>query len=86
MNKVRHVIPTSILFKVVLPGNLLRKKELPSTSIAARLASYNILEEDEIKPAAEFIGRCLRLEYSNRPTSEELSDDDWLAGWVCGSC
>lgn len=65
-----------------VPGNL-RRKALPPTSFEERLASYNILSADEVQGAADFIRKCLQLEYTDRPTAQELQTNDWLWGWVC---
>jgi len=62
-------------------GNLLRISELIPISLETAMANYNVpgLSEDEIKKAADFIRACLRFDYSERATAEELQDHAFLA-------
>lgn len=45
------------------------------------MANYKVpgLAEDEIKKAADFIRACLRLDYKERATAEELKGHAFLA-------
>lgn len=45
------------------------------------MANYKIpgLSEDEIKRAASFIRSCLRFDYTERATAEELRKHEFLA-------
>ncbi|KAH9929341.1 kinase-like domain-containing protein [Fomitopsis serialis] len=62
-------------------GNLLRISELIPSSLETAMANYKVpgLSEDEIKKAADFIRACLRFDYSERATAEELQDHAFLA-------
>ncbi|KAG1721003.1 uncharacterized protein EDB91DRAFT_1088600 [Suillus paluster] len=38
---------------------------------------YNVMDEQDIFPAAAFIRRCLTIDPNTRPTALELLDDEW---------
>ena len=64
-------------------GNLLRipASDLVPVSLEAAMANYKIpgLAEDEISKAADFIRACLRFDYMERATAEELKGHAFLA-------
>ncbi|GBE83460.1 hypothetical protein SCP_0505090 [Sparassis crispa] len=59
-------------------GKLLRISEVFPGSLESALGNYKILDEKDIKPAAEFIRSCLHLDPSKRPSAEELQLAPWL--------
>ncbi|KZT01577.1 kinase-like protein [Laetiporus sulphureus 93-53] len=63
-------------------GNLLHISELIPVSLETAIANYKVpgLSEDEIKRAADFIRACLRFDYAERATAEELQKHEFLAG------
>jgi serine/threonine-protein kinase SRPK3 len=62
-------------------GNLLRIPELIPVSLEAAMGSYKIpnLSEDEIHLAADFIRACLKFDYEERATAEDLQKHKFLA-------
>lgn len=50
-------------------------------SLETAMANYKVpgLAEDEIKKAADFIRACLRFDYKERATAEELKGHAFLA-------
>jgi serine/threonine-protein kinase SRPK3 len=47
-------------------------------SIETRLRSKGVMDEQDIRPTAAFIRRCLTIDPNQRPTALELLDDEWL--------
>ncbi|KAI0806864.1 kinase-like domain-containing protein [Fomes fomentarius] len=62
-------------------GNLRRVSELIPVPLETAMANYKVpgLAEDEIKKAADFIRACLRFDYKERATAEELKGHTFLA-------
>lgn len=62
-------------------GNLRRISDLIPVSLETAMANYKVpgLAEDEIKKAADFIRACLRFDYKERATAEELKGHAFLA-------
>ena len=58
-----------------------RVPELILVSLEAAMASYKIptLSEDEIHLAADFIRACLKFDYEERATAEDLQKHEFLA-------
>ncbi|KIM41668.1 hypothetical protein M413DRAFT_27272 [Hebeloma cylindrosporum] len=49
-----------------------------------RLCSLSCLSADDVKPAAEFIARCLKVEPAKRAPVRALQEHDWLdVGYIC---
>ncbi|KAF6761200.1 kinase-like protein [Ephemerocybe angulata] len=61
-------------------GNLKGREEISPTSLEARLSARGFIPDAEIKPAADFIGMCLRVNSADRPTSGDFCGDEWLYG------
>lgn len=61
-------------------GNLKGREELSPTSLEERLSARGFIPDAEIKPAADFIGMCLRVNSADRPTADDFWCDDWLQG------
>ncbi|KAH0835718.1 kinase-like protein [Lanmaoa asiatica] len=61
-------------------GELLRVKreDLYPSSIEQALRNYEILPEDEVQSAAEFIRACIHLDPGARPSARELQLHPWL--------
>ncbi|KAI0784875.1 kinase-like domain-containing protein [Abortiporus biennis] len=59
-------------------GKLIRFPELDHLPLETALRNYDVLPEDEIKPAADFILACIHLDPRQRPSAEELQDHPWL--------
>ncbi|CDO70010.1 hypothetical protein BN946_scf184354.g12 [Trametes cinnabarina] len=61
-------------------GNLRRIPELIYVSLESAMENYKLpgLTEDEIKKAADFIRACLRFDYKERATAEELKRHAFL--------
>ena len=60
-------------------GKLQRISELFPVTIEEALRNYNILTEEEIQSAAEFIRACVRLDPAERLTAEEMLQHPWLS-------
>ena len=63
-----------------LIGQLLRVKqeELYLSSIEDALRSHQILPEDQIELAADFVRACVHLDPMARPSAHDLQCHDWL--------
>ncbi|KAF5336508.1 hypothetical protein D9611_006586 [Ephemerocybe angulata] len=61
-------------------GNLKGREELSPTSLEARLSARGFIPEGEVKPAADFIRKCLRVNTDDRPTAGDICGDEWLYG------
>jgi serine/threonine protein kinase len=59
-------------------GHLLHAPKVPPMTIEECLDNYKSLKQEELRPAADFIRRCLTLDPSVRPTTKELLEDKWL--------
>ena len=70
-----------MLTRIVPVGNLLRITDLVPVSLETAMANYKVpgLSQDEIKDAANFIRTCLKLDYMERATAQELKDHSFLA-------
>ena len=70
-----------MLTHIVSVGNLLRITDLVPVSLETAMANYKVpgLSQDEIKDAANFIRTCLKLDYMERATAQELKDHSFLA-------
>jgi serine/threonine-protein kinase SRPK3 len=55
------------------------KSRLPKfrNPFALSLRNYKVLPEPDVLATAAFIERCLRLDPKNRPSAEELLEDEW---------
>ncbi|KIP06099.1 hypothetical protein PHLGIDRAFT_73196 [Phlebiopsis gigantea 11061_1 CR5-6] len=60
-------------------GKLHRISEFFPVTIEEALRNYKVLTEEEIRPAAEFIRSCVRLDPSERLTAEEIVQHPWLS-------
>jgi serine/threonine-protein kinase SRPK3 len=59
-------------------GGVLRIAKLPHTPIEKCLDTYKRLKPGELRPAADFMRRCLTIDPVTRPTANELLEDEWL--------
>jgi serine/threonine-protein kinase SRPK3 len=72
----------AIPFLFSLSGKLLRRQNLHHVPIEQALSGYNndVLEPDDIEPAAAFIRACIRLDPKERLSAAELQRHHWIVG------
>jgi serine/threonine protein kinase len=67
-------------FNLHLPDKLKRIQTVVTVGIDQAIANYKVLAAEDIKPAAEFIATCLRLDPLERPSACDLAAHPWLKG------
>jgi serine/threonine protein kinase len=61
-------------------GKLLRGPKSHPVSIEKALSNCEVLEPEDVRPAAAFIRACIRLDPTERATAAELQKHHWIAG------
>jgi serine/threonine protein kinase len=83
MVSIKNADDLFVLNNFYLIGKLKRTDAVQKLGIKSAISNYDVLAEDDIASAAEFIAACLSLDPASRPSAHDLMYHPWVrdADW-----